>query len=72
MEVATRKFLIEQSVQFEEDQLYNAQPYKEQEGINIYPPIFYDDDMLHVSYSDEEDHIQHDHVIQIESQEILD
>ena len=44
-----------------------------QEGITISPPIFDDDDdVLQVSDSDEKDHIQHDHVIETESQEILD
>ena len=47
-------------------------PPAAQEGITISPPIFYDDDVLQVSYSYEEDHIQHDPVIEIESQEILD
>ena len=55
MEVATRKCFIEQSVQFEEDQLCDASPSKAKEGINTLPPIFYDDDLLHVSDSDEED-----------------
>ena len=42
------------------------------EGITISPSIFYDDDVLQVSNSDKEDHIQHDHVIETESQDILD
>ena len=71
MEVGTRRFFIERSVQFEEDQLHGT-PLAAQEGITISPPIFYnDDDVLQVSDSDEEDHIQHDLVIETESQEIL-
>ena len=71
MEVSTRRCFIERSVQFEEDHLHDTPPAT-QEGITISPPIFSNDDVLHVSYSDEEDHIQHDPVIEIESQEILD
>ena len=63
--------LREISVQFKEDQLHDTPPAA-QEGITISPPIFDDDDVLHVSYSDEEDHIQHDPIIETESQEILD
>ena len=55
MEVATRKCFIERSVHFEEDQLCDAPPSKAQKGINTLPPIFDDDDLLHVSDSDEED-----------------
>ena len=43
-----------------------------QEGITISPPIFDNDDVLQVSDTDEEDHIQHDPIIETESQEILD
>ena len=71
MEVATRRCFIERSVQFEEDQLYDTHP-STQEGITISPPIFYEDDVLHVLDSDEEDHIKHDPVIETKSQEILD
>ena len=71
MEVATERCFIEMSVQFEEDQLYDTPPIA-QEGITISPPIFDDDDVLQVSDSDEEYHIQHDLVIDIESPEILD
>ena len=71
MEVATRGFFIQRSVQFEEYQLYDTHPTT-QEGITISPPIFDDDDVLQVSDSDEEDHIQHDPIIETESQEILD
>ena len=71
MEVATRRCFIERSVQFEEDQLYDTPPATH-EVIAIPPPIFYDDDVLQVSYSDEEDHIQHDPVIETKSQVILD
>ena len=71
MEVETRICFIERSVKFEEDQLYDTPPI-EQEGITISPPIFDDDDLLQVSYSYEEDHIQHDPIIDFESQEILD
>ena len=70
MEVATRRCFIEISVQFEEDQLYDTPPAA-QEGITISPPIFYDDDVLQVSNSNDEDHIQHDPIIETESQEIL-
>ena len=72
MEVATRKCFIERSVQFEEDQLYDALPSTTQEGINTLPPIFYDDYLLHVLDSDEEDQDQHDPVIEVEPHEILD
>ena len=71
MEVATRICFIERSFQFKEDQRHDTPPTK-QEGIIISPPIFDDDDMLQVSDSDEEDHIQHDPIIENESQEILD
>ena len=71
MEVVTRRCFIERSVQFEEDQLYDTPPTA-QECITISPPIFYDDDVLQVLDSVEEDHIQHDLVIETESQEILD
>ena len=43
------------------------------EGISISPTIFDDDDdVLQVSDSDEEYHIQHDLIIETESQDILD
>ena len=72
MEVATRRCFIKRSVQFEEDQLHDTPPAA-QEGITISPPIFNDDDdVLKFSYSDEEYHIQHDLVIDIESQDIQD
>ena len=68
MEVAIRRCFIERSVQFEEDQLHDTSPER-QEGITISAPIFDDDDdVLQVSDSDEEHHIQHDPVIEIESQ----
>ena len=67
MEVATRICFIERSAHFEEDQLHDTPPAA-QEGITISPPIFdNDDDVLHVSDSDEEDHIQHDPIIETES-----
>ena len=50
----------------------DAPPSKAQEGITTLPPIFDDDDLLHVSYSDEEDQVQHDLVIEDEPHEILD
>ena len=72
MKVATRRCFIERSVQFEEDQLHDT-PLAAQEGITISATIFYDDDdVLQVSDSDEEDHIQHDPIIETESQDILD
>ena len=71
MEVATRRCFIERSVQFEEDQLHDTPP-SAQEGIAISPTIFDDDDVLQVSDSNEEDHIQHDPIIETESQEIID
>ena len=52
MEVATRRRFIQRSVQFEQDQLHDTPPVA-QEGITISPPIFYDDDALHVSDSNE-------------------
>ena len=52
--------------------MYDTPPSVAQEGITISSPIFYDDDFLWVSYSDEEDQIQHDHLIETEYQEILD
>ena len=70
MEVATKRCFNERSVQFEENQLHDTPPIA-QEGITISPPIFDDDDVLQVSDSDEEDHIQHDPVIETKSQEIL-
>ena len=51
--------------------MYDTPPVAH-EGITISPPIFDDDDVLQVSDLDEEDHIQHDPVIETESQEILD
>ena len=66
------KCFIEESVQFEEDQLYDAPPSKAQDGINTLPPIFYDDDLLHVSNLDEEDKDQHGHAIEAKPHEILD
>ena len=72
MEVSTRRCFIERSVHFEEHQMHDNPPAT-QEGITISPPIFDDDDdVLQVSDSYEEDHIQHDPIIEIESQEILD
>ena len=70
MEVATRKCFIERNVQFEEDKLVDAPPSKAQEGITTLPPFFDDDDLLHVSDSDEEDQDQHDLVIEAEHHEI--
>ena len=68
MEVAPKIFFIESSVQFEEDQLHDTPPTT-QEGITISPPIFDDDDdVLQVSNSDEEYHIQHDPIIETEPQ----
>ena len=65
MEVATRRCFNERSVQIEEDQLHDTPPVA-QEGITISQAIFDDDDdVLQVSDSNEEDHIQHDHVIDI-------
>ena len=71
MEVATIRCFIEISVQFEEDQLHDTPPVA-QEIITISPPVLDDDDVLQVSDLDEEDHIQHDFVIETNSQEILD
>ena len=71
MEVASRRCFIERSVQFEEDQLHDTPPAA-QEGLTISPPIFDDVDVLQVLDSHEEDHIQHDPIIETESQEILD
>ena len=72
MKVATKRCFIERSVQFEEDQLYDTPPTTH-EGITISQPIFDDDDVvLQVSNLDEEDHIQHDPIIETESQQILD
>ena len=72
MEVATRICFIERSVQFKEDHLHDTPPVAH-ESITIYPPIFdNDDDVLQVSDSDEEDHIEHDPIIETRSQDILD
>ena len=71
MEVATRRCFIEISVQFKEYELHDTPPTA-QEGITISPSIFDDDDVIQVSYSDEEDHIQHDPIIGTKSQDILD
>ena len=71
MKVATRRWFIERSVQFEEEQLHDTPP-EAHEGINISPPIFYDDDVLQVSYSYEEDHIHDVPVIETQYLEILD
>ena len=65
------EYASERNVQFEENQLHDSPPTA-REGITISPPIFYDDDVLQVLDSDQEDHIHHDHVIETESQEILD
>ena len=43
-----------------------------QEGITTIPLPFDDDDLLHVSDTDEEDQYQHDLGIEVESHEILD
>ena len=72
MEVATRKCFIERSVQFEEDQLCDPPPSKEQDHITTLPLPFDDHDLLHVSNIDEEDQYQHDLGIEAESHEILD
>ena len=72
MEVDTRRCFIEIRVQFKEYQLHDTPPTSH-EGITISPPIFDNyDDVLQVSDSDEEDHLQHDPVIETKSQEILD
>ena len=63
MEVATRKCFIECIVRFEEDQLFDAPPSEAQEGITTLPLPFDDDDLLHVSDSDEEDQDQQDPII---------
>ena len=55
MEVATRKCFIDQSVQFEEDQLCDPPPSEAQEVITTLPLPFDDDDLLHVSDLDEEE-----------------
>ena len=53
MEIASRICFIERSVQFKKYQLHDTPPTT-QEGITISPPIFYnDDDVLHVSDSNE-------------------
>ena len=72
MEVATRKCFIERSFQFEEDRLCDAPPPEAQEGITTLPLPFDDDDLLHVSDSDEEDQDQHDPIIEVKPHDILD
>ena len=67
MEAATRKCFIERSVQFEEDHLCDPTTSKAQEGITTLPLPFDDDDLLHVSYTDEEDQYQHDLGIEAKS-----
>ena len=71
MELETRKFLIERSVQFEEDQLFDLPPFEAQEGITTLPLPFDDDVLSHVSDSDEEEQYQHDLGIEAEPHEIL-
>ena len=52
--------------------MFDAQPSKAQEVITTLPPFFDDDDLLHVSNSNEEDQYQHDLVIEAEPHECLD
>ena len=72
MEVATRKWFIEKSVQFEEDQLCDTPPSEAKEGITTLLLPFDDDDLLHVSDLDEEEPYQYDLGIEAEPHEILD
>ena len=72
MELATRKFFIEHSVNFEDDQLFDLPPSEAHEGITTLPLPFDDDDLSHVSDSDEEEHDQPDLGIEVEPHEILD
>ena len=57
MGISTSKCFIKHSVHFEEDQLCDAPPSEAQEGITTFPLPFDDDDLLHVSYSDEENQV---------------
>ena len=52
--------------------MFDLPPSEAQEGITTLPLPFDDDDLLHVSDSDEEDQYHHDHVIETESHEILE
>ena len=52
--------------------MFDAPPSRAQEAIKNLPPIFYNDDLLHVLDSDEEDQYQYDPFIETESHEILD
>ena len=59
MELATRNFFIECTVQFEEDQLLDLPQYEAQEGVNTLPFPFDDDILSHVLDSDEEEKYRH-------------
>ena len=71
MEHATRKFFIEHSVQFEEDQLFDPLQSKTKGGINTLPFPFDDDIFSYVLDSDEEEQYQHDPDIEVVSHENL-
>ena len=65
MESANQKCFIERSVQFEEDQVHDPHPTKEEEGMITQPfPFVYDDVLTNISNS--EDEVQDDHDLDIE------
>ena len=72
MELVTKNFSIEHDVQFEEDQLLDAPQSKAQGGINTLPFSFNDDIVSHVSYSNDEEHNQHDLDIEVVPHENLE
>ena len=72
MEIATRKWFIECSVQFDEDQLFDLPPSEAQEGITTLPLPFDDDILSHVLDLDEESQDQNDLDIEAEPHENLD
>ena len=67
MELATKKWFIERSVQFEENQVHDPQPTEEEEGIISHPFPFADDDVL-TNVSNSEDDDLYDHDLDIENE----
>ena len=71
MELETKKFFIEHSLQFEEDHVHDPQQAKVEEGIIYHPFPFADDDVL-TNVSDSEDEDQYDKGIYIENETQVD